>query len=120
MSKSFDVNVSFNFRAVFGAEALAEVGDAIQKMRAAPVLKPQGIALLKAYDEGGTEEALKFFLRDSMKQMRELVLDEVDKTVFKSFSPFTAVITSRSPATTPQVACVVPSQECDCNFCRGF
>lgn len=120
MSKSFDVNVSFNFRAVFGEEALAQLQQNLDETRLNPAVHPAGKAILAAYDKDGIEGVLQFCLRDSVKQMKSLIIAETPSEVFKNFSPFTAVITSRASAAKPQVACVVPSQECTCNFCRSF
>lgn len=100
MSKSFDVKVSFNFRTVVSSgeverleQSLAELRDRNPNTQKAYTCSEE--AFLAAYANGGIEAALEFFVKDSVKQMKELILNEAPKKNFKNFSPFHAEITPR-------------------------
>lgn len=120
MSKSFDVNVSFNFRAVFRDDDLAQLQQAIDQARSEKPVSRYAEWLLATVEEEGLEGAMRACIKDCVKQMKDAVLAEAPTRNFKNFSPFTATITPRIQLPKPQVACVVPDPACDCSFCRGF
>lgn len=95
MSKSFDVNVSFNFRVVFSEEDLTEMQHWVARLAANKAKHPGAAHILKLHAEGDLEGLIQFLVKDSVKQMRQLILDEVPKSQFKNFSPFTTGVKAR-------------------------
>lgn len=95
MSKSFDVNVSFNFRVVFSEEDLTEMQHWVARLAAKKAKHPGAAHILKLHAEGDLEGLIQFLVKDSVKQMRQLILDEVPKSQFKNFSPFTTGVKAR-------------------------
>lgn len=95
MSKSFDVNVSFNFRVVFSEEDLTDLQHWIAQRAANNAQHPADAHILKLHAEGDHEAIFQFLVKDSVKHMRQLILDEVPKSQFKNFSPFATGVKAR-------------------------
>ncbi|WP_087502351.1 hypothetical protein [Pseudomonas sp. SID14000] len=108
MSRSFKCRITLDFTAVFGKEVLAEIVAMPEEIRkvleAEPGMSPQrralGEAMLKAHNEGGLEGLCKFFLRDSAKQIRDLLMKETDHNsgaAFRKWAPPLMEITAKAP-----------------------
>lgn len=95
MSKSFDVNVSFNFRAVFSEEDLTELEHWVAVRAANGARHPADAHILKLHAAGNHEAICQFLVKDCVKHMRQLILDEAPALQFKNISPFTTEVKAR-------------------------
>lgn len=97
MSKSFDVKVSFNFRATVSDEHVAEILKDLEHYRAGAgaTASPIGDAAVRAYDEGGVEGLIAFILRIQVKEARALVMEDAGGGDWHHFSPFHTEIAPR-------------------------
>lgn len=104
MSLSFNCRVVLDFTAVFDKETLAAIAlmpeETKKILEAEPDMHPKrralGAAMVKAHAEGGLEGLCKFFLRDSAKQMRDLLMEESGDQ-FRKWAPPRLEVTAKSP-----------------------
>lgn len=95
MSKSFNVKIAFNYRAVCSDEDAAMLVGALEKYRNGAPRKAESDALLAAYDRGGLEGLLTAIVKLQAKAMRAAILESVKGGDLSHFSPFTVEVTPR-------------------------
>lgn len=119
MSKTINVSVNFNFRAVFTQVELDQVAEAIKVARkriqdpeASAESKGQAKALLDAEATGCMDTVLVVFIKAGIKDLRNEFVEEV-KGVFDRVSPWYATYTpvhNKGPK--------VPATSINCIHCR--
>lgn len=126
MSKSFNVSFEQSFKVTLTEEIITairkglvmsvklaeECPEAISSSQRAVLARVKEMLLLE------DDEFLPLFLKTAFRQgvrdeFVEMLTKDKDLGCSK-FAPAAVKITPRN------VACVVPSQECACNFCRSF
>lgn len=95
MSKSFNVKITFNYRAACSDEDIKGLVHALEKYRKAGKRRPEADALVAAYDSGGEDGLLIAITKVQAKAMRTKILESVKGGDLSHFSPFTVEVTPR-------------------------
>lgn len=97
MSKSYNLKVSFNFRAVVSDEDIQKVlRDMELYQRSLGAEKyHMAEALVKAYEAEGIDGLLATVFKDQVKQMRSAIMEMAEGSDYSHFSPFQVEIKPR-------------------------
>lgn len=97
MSKSFNVKVTFNFRATVSDADIEALLKGAENYRAGKGREKNHKAevFIKALDEGGTDGLLAAITKEQVRDMRALILEEAAGGDMSRFSPFHVEITPR-------------------------
>lgn len=132
MSKSFSISFEQSFKVTLPEETIAAIRKELSDTVAVGEAHPERLAddqralhpVVKGWLQKGDNEFLADFLKYAVRTgLRAEVVDLITKDQglgASKFAPAKVSVTPRVSPTKPEVACVVPTTECDCSFCRSF